>query len=321
MIDPLAEIMSLLQPQAGFTKRVCANGRWRVDRGETGQPFYCLVLEGASQLKIKGHPAITLEQGDFVLIPAAWEFYLASVGPQATDMPKTTPQMLAPGEFWIGDPEQPAEVKTLIGYCQFGAPDAGLIVSLLPQFIHVRGELRLSMLVQLVMDECRAQRPARHLVIERLLELLFIEAFRSVTICNTCPGVMGGLADERLAAAIRAIHARPAHNWTVVELAKAAALSRSAFFVRFRETVGIAPMAYLLTWRMALAKNLLLSKSMAVAEVAERVGYGSASAFSVAFSRYTGISPVKYEREQWQGNQPSDVPGLVQTVKSDTSFG
>jgi len=103
---------------------------------------------------------------------------------------------------------------------------------------------------------------------------------------------MSGLADERLAAAIRAIHANPAHSWTVAELAKAAALSRSAFFVRFREAVGVAPMVYLLTWRMALAKNLLRGKSMAVAEVAERVGYRSASAFSVAFSRYVGQPPA-----------------------------
>lgn len=298
MIDPLAEMVSLLQPQAAFSKRARANGCWRVQRSETGQPFYCLVLEGRSQLKMKGHPPITLEQGDFVLIPAAWEFCMTSAEPPADDAPETVPQMLAPGEFWIGDQQQPADVQTLIGYCQFGAPDAGLIVSLLPQFIQVRGESRLTTLVQLVMDECRAQRPARHVVLERLLELLLIEALRSMPICNACPGVMSGLADERLAAAIRAIHANPAHSWTVAELAKAAALSRSSFFVRFREAVGVAPMVYLLTWRMALAKNLLRGKSMAVAEVAERVGYRSASAFSVAFSRYVGQPPAWFAAEE-----------------------
>lgn len=295
MIDPLAEIVSLLQPQAAFSKRVCASGRWRVNRSETGQPFYCLMLEGCSELTIKGNPPITLEKGDFVLIPAALEFCMSSVEPPAADAPETLPQMLAPGEFWVGDPGQPADVQTLIGYCQFDAPDAGLIVSLLPQFIHVRGESRLTMLVQLVMDECRAQRSARDIVLERLLELLLIEALRSILICNACPGVMSGLADERVSAAIRAIHARPEHSWTGAELAKAAAMSRSAFFVRFREAVGVAPMDYLLTWRMALAKKLLRGKDMSVAEVAEHVGYRSASAFSVAFSRHAGITPVKYE--------------------------
>lgn len=295
MIDPLAEIVSLLQPQAAFSKRVCASGRWRVNRSETGQPFYCLMLEGCCELTIKGNPPITLEKGDFVLIPAALEFCMSSVEPPAADAPETLPQMLAPGEFWVGDPGQPADVQTLIGYCQFDAPDAGLIVSLLPQFIHVRGESRLTMLVQLVMDECRAQRSARDIVLERLLELLLIEALRSILICNACPGVMSGLADERVSAAIRAIHARPEHSWTGAELAKAAAMSRSAFFVRFREAVGVAPMDYLLTWRMALAKKLLRGKDMTVAEVAEHVGYRSASAFSVAFSRHAGITPVKYE--------------------------
>uniref|UniRef100_UPI0028AD85C2 AraC family transcriptional regulator n=1 Tax=Pantoea septica TaxID=472695 RepID=UPI0028AD85C2 len=257
MIDPLAEIVSLLQPQAAFSKRVCANGRWRVQRNETGQPFYCLLLEGCSQLTMKGNPPIILEPGDFVLIPAALEFSMSSIEPPAADAPDTLPQMLAPGEFWIGDPEQSAEVQTLIGYCHFDAPDAGLIVSLLPQLIHVRGESRLTLLVQLVMDECRAQRSARDIVLERLLELLLIEALRSIALGSACPGVMSGLADERVAAAIRAIHARPEHSWTGAELAKAAAMSRSAFFVRFREAVGVAPMDYLLTWRMALAKKLL----------------------------------------------------------------
>ncbi|WP_058972423.1 AraC family transcriptional regulator [Type-D symbiont of Plautia stali] len=298
MIDPLAEMVSLLQPQAAFSKRARANGRWRVQRSETGQPFYCLVLEGRSQLKMKGHDPIALEQGDFVLVPAAWEFCMTSAEPPDIDAPETLPEMLGPGEFWIGDRHQPAEVQTLIGYCQFAAPDAGLIVSLLPQFMHIRGESRLATLVELVMDECRAQRPARHVVLERLLELLLIEALRSMPLCNACPGVMRGLADERLASAIREMHANPAHAWTVAQLAKAAALSRSAFFVRFREAVGVAPMMYLLTWRMALAKNLLRGKNMAVAEVAERVGYRSASAFSVAFTRYVGQPPAGFAAAQ-----------------------
>ncbi len=297
MIDPLAEMVSLLQPQAAFSKRARANGRWRVHRTETGQPFYCVVLAGSSQLKMKGQDPLTLEQGDFVLIPAAWEFCMSSMEPPHSDAPDTLPEMLAPGEFWIGDPQQPAEVESLLGYCQFGAPDAELIVSLLPQFILIRGESRLATLVQLVLDECRSTRPARHVVLERLLELLLIEALRAMPSDNACPGVMRGLADERLAAAIRAMHADPAHSWTVAQLAKSAALSRSAFFVRFRAAVGVAPMEYLLKWRMALAKDLLRSKGLAVAEVAERVGYRSASAFSVAFNRYVGQPPAWFAAE------------------------
>jgi len=83
----------------------------------------------------------------------------------------------------------------------------------------------------------------------------------------------------------------------VAQLAKEAALSRSAFFERFSNAVGAAPMEYLLAWRMALAKNLLRTSKNGVAEVAELVGYSSASAFSVAFSRHVGLSPTRYARE------------------------
>jgi AraC-like DNA-binding protein len=62
--------------------------------------------------------------------------------------------------------------------------------------------------------------------------------------------------------------------------------------------VRVAPMEYLLAWRMALAKSLLRRKEAGVAEVAERVGYSSASTFSVAFARHVGVPPMRYARDQ-----------------------
>jgi len=82
----------------------------------------------------------------------------------------------------------------------------------------------------------------------------------------------------------------------VPQLAKAAALSRSAFFDRFTRTVGLSPMEYLLAWRMAVARDLLRNQDMGIAEVAERVGYASASTFSTAFSRHVGQPPSRYAR-------------------------
>ncbi|MDD3445644.1 MAG: helix-turn-helix transcriptional regulator, partial [Zavarzinia sp.] len=90
--------------------------------------------------------------------------------------------------------------------------------------------------------------------------------------------------------------ADPARPWTMAELAKAAALSRSAFFDRFTRTIGMPPMEYLLAWRMALAKDLLRREGLDIAEVAERVGYSSASTFSTAFSRHVGQPPGRYAR-------------------------
>jgi len=99
-------------------------------------------------------------------------------------------------------------------------------------------------------------------------------------------------------AAIRGMHEHPTHAWTVAEFAKEAALSRSTFFERFSRTVGVTPMEYLLTWRMALAKDLLRRNEGRIAEIAERVGYGSASTFSVAFTRHVGRPPAQYAREE-----------------------
>jgi transcriptional regulator GlxA family with amidase domain len=105
------------------------------------------------------------------------------------------------------------------------------------------------------------------------------------------------LADERLSSAIRVMHQSPTKRWTVAMLAKEAALSRSAFFARFSRAVGVPPTEYLLGWRIAIAKSLLRREDGDIAEVAERVCYGSASAFSVAFTRYVGSTPSSYARE------------------------
>ena len=94
------------------------------------------------------------------------------------------------------------------------------------------------------------------------------------------------------------MHQRPTHAWTVAELAKEAALSRSTFFERFSREVGVAPMQYLLTWRMALAKDMLRRNAGRIAEIAERVGYSSASTFSVAFTRHVGRPPTQYARDE-----------------------
>jgi AraC-like DNA-binding protein len=92
------------------------------------------------------------------------------------------------------------------------------------------------------------------------------------------------------------MHTAPSRPWTVADLATKTALSRSTFFDRFTRAVGMAPMEYLLAWRMALAKGMLRRQELGVEEVAERVGYGSASAFSTAFSRYVGQPPGRYAR-------------------------
>ena len=294
-VDPLAEIVTLLQPEARFSKLVECAGTWRTHRQSTGEPFYCAVLEGQCRLTVDGQPEVLLRPGDFVLVPATRDLVNESLDPPAAGV-ITAPMQIGDGHFRVGPPHGPAVLRMRIGHCRFGAPDAALLVSLLPQMVLVRGEPRLATLMQLVADETRAQRPARELVLERLLEVLFIEAFRCGAGATSVPGLAKGLADPRLAAALRVFHANPEYSWTVSTLAAEASLSRSAFFARFTRLVGLPPMEYLLTWRMALAKRLLRERELGMDQVAERVGYASASTFTTAFARHAGIAPARYAR-------------------------
>jgi AraC-like DNA-binding protein len=220
--------------------------------------------------------------------------------------PKVTP---APtGEVRHGTRGGRPDVRLLGGYFVFDSPDAALLVSLLPALVHVRGTERLSVLVRLVGDESSERRSGRDLVLTRLVEVLLIEALRSTSGEDAPPGLLRGLADAQLAPAMRQMHGQLARSWTVAQLAKTAALSRSAFFERFTRTVGLPPMEYLLAWRMAVAKDLLRRHGFGLAEVAERVGYGSASTFSTAFSRHVGQPPSRYAREQRSSGGAKEAP-------------
>jgi transcriptional regulator GlxA family with amidase domain len=154
----------------------------------------------------------------------------------------------------------------------------------------------LAQLVRLVGEEAAADNIGRDLILARLVEILLIESLRSVSGDTGQPGLLRGLADGRIAAALRRMHGATERSWTVKDLAHEAGMSRSAFFDRFTRTVGVRPMEYLLQWRMAVAKDLLRSGGIALDEVARRVGYGSASTFSTAFSRHAGIPPGRFMR-------------------------
>lgn len=296
MTDPLTEVVSLLQPGARFSKVVIGAGLWHVQRSDAGQPFYCVVLEGACRVEIDGQAALTLQSGDFLLVPASWGVAMSSLEPPPAEL-KSLPVAQGNGVFRIGDQDGPTDLRMLVGHCHFDSPDADLLVALLPRLVHIRGEPRLATLMTLVGEESREQRPAREVMLARLLEVLLIEALRSNDGTTASPGLVRGLADDRLALAIRAMHEQPDRNWTVAQLASEAALSRSAFFERFNRTVGVAPMAYLLAWRMALAKHLLRQNETGVAAIAERIGYSSASTFSTAFTRHVGQPPTHYARK------------------------
>lgn len=298
MNDPLSEVISLLRPRAVFSKGISGAGKWAVRYSAFGEPSFCAVLEGSCRLAVDGQRPLTLEAGDFVLLPATPGFTMSGFQ-RATPVridPHAAAAAPAGGEVRHGTRGGPPDVRLLGGYFVFDSPDAGLLVSLLPMLIHVRGVERLSTLVRLVGDESGARRSGRELVLTRLVEVLLVEALRSTSGEDAPPGLIRGLADARLAPALRKMHDALDRSWTVAQLAKASALSRSVFFERFTREVGLRPMEYLLAWRMAVAKDLLRRQELALTEVAERVGYSSASTFSTAFSRHVGQAPGRYAR-------------------------
>jgi len=295
MIDPLSQIISLLGPRTVFAKGISGAGRWAVRYSEFGRPSFCTVIDGSCRLAVDGRDPITLVAGDFVLLPTTPGFTISGFDPMQPTFidPKMTPAPIE--EVRHGNPDGNPDVRLLGGYFDFGSPDAGLLVSLLPPVVHLRGAERLSVLVGLVREEANEQRPGRDLILARLVEVLLIETLRAAQSDDAPPGMLRGMADPRVAAALRCIHSEPARAWTMSGLASEAALSRSAFFDRFIRVVGVTPTEYLLAWRMALAKDLL-RKRTSVSEVAQLVGYGSASSFSTAFARHTGQSPGRYSR-------------------------
>lgn len=294
--DPLAEVVTLLQPTARFSKLIECAGSWKFRHKGTGDPFYCAVLEGHCRVTVDGQQPLNLQAGDFLLVPAMRDLIKESL-----DLPQSEtsgePIEIGEGCFRVGREDEPPNLRIRLGHCSFGSPDVSLLVPLLPDVVLARGEPRLATLTQLVGDETLAHRPARELVLERLLEVLLIEALRCGSeMQDAPPGLARGLADERVAASLRAFHARPEYPWTIAGLALEASLSRSAFFARFSRTVGMPPMEYLSAWRMALAGRLLRGHELGLDQVAQRVGYSSSSSFSVAFARYAGISPSRYGR-------------------------
>jgi len=304
MNDPLSDIIDLLKPNAVYSKRISGTGAWAVKYSAFEQPSFCVVLEGRCRLTVDGQETIVLEPGDFILLPATPGFILSGFKPAKPILIDAKASTRTTGEVRHGTREvrrgsrgSRPDVRLLGGYFGFESSDTDLLVSLLPPVVHVRGSERLALLVQLVADESKEQRAGRELVLQRLVEVMLIEALRAAPGDDAPPGLLHGLADKQLAIALRLMHNDISRSWTVAQLAQKSALSRSSFFNRFTAAVGVPPMEYLLDWRMNVAKDMLRYQNLGVAEVADRVGYGSASTFSTAFTRHVGQPPSRYARD------------------------
>ena len=298
-MDPITDVVTLLRPHAVFSKPITGKGDWGVRYAAYKEPGFAIVLQGQCWLALRGREPVLLERGDFVLLPASPAFALYS-RPGA----KCSPGDPSVTGIRHGDPDGEPEFEMLGGAFRLDPLNTSLVLALLPEMVHIRasngGMTRLAQIVGLITDECSADRPGKEMVLQRFLDVMLVECLRRPGIAQgeLPAGLLSGMQDTALARVLRAMHSDVRAGWTVAELAKLAGMSRSAFSARFSQTLGCAPMEYLLRWRITLAQDALNRGGKSLDRVAEEVGYKSASAFSTAFRRRLGCSPGAFARRK-----------------------
>jgi AraC-like DNA-binding protein len=298
-MDALAAVVSLLKPQAVGVKIIHGAGRWGVQYPAFSHPSFALILKGRCWLAAEGFSPSILETGDFILFPTMPGFTMGSDAKARPKSMKPVPGEQA-DELFHGDSTSEPSVSQLGGYFIFDPVNASMLLDRLPRKIHIRATDSASggvaTIIELLRREAKEKRDGRALVLTRLIEVILVEALRSAQSDLKAKGLLAGLRDPQLAIALRCIHTRTTHPWTLSTLAREAGMSRSSLAERFAREIGMTPLNYLLQWRLAVAKDLLVHGNKTVAETAIAVGYESASGFSTAFSRETGRSPREFTR-------------------------
>jgi AraC-like DNA-binding protein len=274
-----------------------AHSAWTIGFRPTNIVVFGQVIEGACRVEREDGIGLDLEAGDFMLMAAPPNWTMAACGGGvAVDFNAV---IADPGVLL--QPGHAAQVtRFMAGNFAFSAANRDLISTLMLPIVHVRGNevaaARLGALLATFGDEAIADRPGRSLVLDRLLELVLIEAlrYRPADIGDARSSLLTGLADPRIGHALRIMHSDTKRPWTLAALAREVGMSRSAFASRFAQLVGVPPIEYLANWRMTLAKSALASSEVSMADIAEIAGYQSVSAFSTAFKRATGFAPTLY---------------------------
>ena len=194
-------------------------------------------------------------------------------------------------------------VELVCASIEFGAGLGNPLARALPEVVLIRLQdmPTLDMTLNVLFQEAAQQHCGRQAVLDRLIEVVFVQVLRDLMDQQRLQvGLLAGLAEPRLAKAINAMHAAPAHAWSLEDLAATAGMSRARFAAKFREVVGVTPGSYLAEWRLGVAQSLL-RQGKPVQLVSDLVGYGSASALSRAFRTQVGLSPTEWVRQHNAG--------------------
>ncbi|MHA6625640.1 AraC family transcriptional regulator [Pseudonocardia sichuanensis] len=141
--------------------------------------------------------------------------------------------------------------------------------------------------------------PGQQALLDSLLDVILVQVLREQLAADVeaAPGWFRAMSDPGIGAALRAVHAEPQRDWTVAGLAAEASLSRATFARRFSAVVGLAPLAYVTDWRMALARERLRADDAGLAAIARSLGYASEFSFAAAFKRHHGVAPGRWRAE------------------------
>ncbi|MCA9520171.1 MAG: AraC family transcriptional regulator [Myxococcales bacterium] len=306
-MDVLSDILDVLKMRSAVYFRAELASPWRVEiPGEAQVMRFHLILSGRCVLKLDTEPTeYALGAGDLMVVPHGATHTLGdTAGPAELTIERFLELVGFDGHGplrYVGGED--GETTTMVcGHVAFESGADHPFFEQLPSVLFLRAaeipaEPWLSEAIRLFAAETQRESPGRQAMLNRLSEIVFIHVLRAhATRSERSSGLMRGLVDEAIARSLRAIHQRPAEEWSLDVLARHVGLSRSRFAERFKEVVGIAPMGYLTIWRMEKARRWLVESRASVAELAERVGYQSLPAFTRAFKRRFGVGPGTFRR-------------------------
>jgi len=246
---------------------------------------------------VDGHEEpVSGEAGDVFLLSVQRSFVLAS---DLAAVPIEAATVFSPNVSAVVDLGGGEDCLQIGGFVRLDPASGNLLADVLAPLIHVRAAsphaTPLRWLLDQLFQEQVGERPGASLASAQLAQLIFIQILRVHLEASgdLAAGWLRALGDKRIAPALRLMHSDPARSWQLEELARATAMSRTTFVVRFKTVAGVPPLTYLLNWRMRLAGSALREESVAVSELALSLGYTSESAFSNAFKRTMGISPKR----------------------------
>ncbi len=304
-MDVLSDILRSIHLGGGVYFRCEFSAPWGMEIKPTPVAEFHVIVRGNCWLRIAGRSdPIPLQGGDLVAFPHGDAHSLID----APDGMARPAEEIVQGQnldhygpVTYGGTGLPATV--LCGYFQFDRDHPHPLVAALPALIHIRGTdshdfAWLQTALNFMIHETRAARPGAEAVVNRLVEVLFVQLVRAyIEQSQAPPGMLAAIADKQIGAALQLMHQAPQDPWTLATLAQQVGMSRSAFAARFNQLVGQTPMQYLMFWRMQRARELLAATRLSIAAIAERVGYQSEAAFNKAFTKAVGTGPGAYRRD------------------------